>query len=485
MLRAIKKYWLHVATVLLVLGSVRFVLIHLDDPFTWHHHLCFHQGLQGAANENYSHLGLAYGFGVGHYRKDDRCDRGYYINHPALSVVLSWVPTIVLGNEEWVIRGVQLVLYFFDLLLLYLIGARLLDERSALVMVVVYAYTPINRIHSILPAWHGTWFFTFALLLLYFITRHSETGRRRDAFMMFFLGLLCVLNEWTGAPYVFLITVYYFVARRPEVWKGLFWSLFVLNLGVFLNFLHISILRGRVSINEPIAKFLTRTGGVVDLPSQLQFLGFQFFMGFGMVAVFALGLGVYALLRSKNRVLHIAILGQLPICLFYLAFFRQAMVVHWYLWMVFSIPFTLLVGCIVHRFKGAWVPATICVVLFANSEWVFDRYESNRLNEGARPRPQLAAMVEPRQVYDVADAFLRSKLYDTETLVLVDDDRFYVNDYYLGKAGYCSDVAPRNPDRYNGLKGFARTVFISLDANKRLKVREILRNTARAPAKRR
>lgn len=479
MLRAVERYWLHVVTVLLVLGSVRFILVHIDEPFTFHHHLCFHQGLQGAANENYSHLGLDYGFGVGHYRKDDRCDRGYYINHPALSVVLSWIPTIVLGNEEWAIRGIQLVVFFFDLFLVYQIGRRLFNERSALVMVIVYAYTPINRIHSILPAWHGTWFFTFALLLIYFITKHDETGRPRDAFMMFFMGLLCVLNEWTGAPYVFLIIVYYFVARRREVYKGLFWSLSVLNLGVFLNFLHISILRGRVSVNEPLAKFFTRTGEVSDLLEQLPYLAYQFVMGFGMIAVFALGLGVYALVRSKNRALNIAILGQVPICLFYVWLFRQAMFIHWYLWMIFSIPFTLLVGCVVHHFKRSWVPATICVILLGNSEWVFELYENDRLNEGTPVRRPLAAMALPRQVYDTAATFIQSKRYDTETLILVTDDRFYINDYYFGKAGYCYDVAPRrNPDRYDRLKGFERTVLIGLDASKNLTIREIERDGA-------
>ena len=134
MLPHLRKFGLFYATFMLVLISLYPSYSIINKPFIIGNHLAGVPALQGTFNENvrqHGYMNLKFGALDG-YMKDDRCPRGFYINHPTLSLVLHSIPTLFLGNDEWVIRSVALSFHLLNLLLIYFIGKSLFDRVMGL-----------------------------------------------------------------------------------------------------------------------------------------------------------------------------------------------------------------------------------------------------------------------------------------------------------------------------------------------------------------
>ena len=157
----ITKYWKYYLTVFLVIFSISHSIIRINKPFGTGHflengggigtaHLDNINARQGTWNENFiqnGYLKTKFGKPEG-FERDKRCIKDQYFNHPSLGPILYSLPVWLLGNEEWAIRIVPLLIFLFNLFLLYKIISHIFDTKSGLIAVVIYSFFPVNRVYN-------------------------------------------------------------------------------------------------------------------------------------------------------------------------------------------------------------------------------------------------------------------------------------------------------------------------------------------------
>ena len=476
----ITKYWKYYLTIFLVAFSISYSIIGINKPFTTGH-LDNINARQGTWNENFIQHGyFKMKFGtLASFDKDNRCLKsGYYINHPSFGPILYSLPAWLLGNKEWSIRIVPLLIFLFNLFLLYKIISHIFDSETGLIAVIIYSFLPVNRIYNMLPDYYGPLFFTYTLLIIYFIFKYDREEKTKYEILFFTVYFFSLLHDWFSIVNFFVILLYYLFFKRKKIYKGLFFLVTLTNAAFLLNFLHIYLLTGSFMVDKIFRQFIYRKGEINFINSL--FLLHNFEIAFGIAAITAAIAGILVFYKIRNKKYKFILHSQIITSLFLLIMFKGALEIHWFLFMNFSLLITLAILSILKfsKERGYFIfklllPAILFLIILS-SQSVINEYRQDGVHCRGRfnkNRCFLEYKDDSAPHYILLKKFLETTNYNSEeTLILLRDPGFYKADYYLAINGYCFDTAFGNPFEYNNLKGFENIVFIELDENNNLKI---------------
>lgn len=139
-------------------------------------------------------------------------DWGYYSKPPVIAAMIA-LSTSLCGDGESCIRAGSLVFYPLSTLVLWVLGLRLADQRTALTAAVIFLTLPAVSLSSLLISTDVVLFFCWTLALL-LLVQALETDRLRDWLLLGGVLGLGLLTKYTMGIFFVSALAYVAVSHR-------------------------------------------------------------------------------------------------------------------------------------------------------------------------------------------------------------------------------------------------------------------------------